>query len=305
MSVVLDEISRYEHSLGHPLPPPLSSMWQTTCLGTASLRWRLTSACSAGETGLDCFWRNFDGFTSAGAELGHRSPNDREAVFMNVNPWLRLPASPPYVLPEDEQAVREFNASASEDHQLQIARFLPEPIIGDPAAPVLLLSNNPGFSKHSAFREQPEFMTRIRDCISLKVTECPFYYLAPGVQSRWWRQKLKCLLQKFGDDVVARFVCNVVFFPYVSKKFAHGKCKLPSQEFSFRLVRKAMERGAVIVLMRKGRLKQWQMELPGLGDYHNLILLRNPQMPAVSPKNCDDGDYERIVAAIEQAERGR
>jgi hypothetical protein len=62
-----------------------------------------------------------------------------------------------------------------------------------------------------------------------------------------------------------------------------------------------MERGAVIVLMRKGQLKQWQNKVPGLGDYDNLILLRNPQMPAVSPKNCDAGDYERVVAAIQQA----
>jgi hypothetical protein len=224
---------------------------------------------------------------------------------MTDNPWLRLPARPPFVLPEDEQAVDEFNERASEDHRLQIADFLPEPFIGDPGSPVLLLSNNPGFSKHSAFRKHPKFMTRIRDCITLKLSAFPFYYLAPDYHSRWWRQKLKCLLQRFGDDVVARSVCNVVFFPYVSKTFGHGHCKLPSQEFSFRLVGEAMERGAVIVLMRKGRLKQWQNKVPVLGDYDNLILLRNPQMPAVGPKNCDAGDYDRVVAAIEQSERER
>jgi hypothetical protein len=224
---------------------------------------------------------------------------------MSDNPWVRLPVRPPFVLPEDEQAVHEFNAGASEDHRLQIADFLPEPFIGDPVSPVLLLSNNPGFSKHSAFRKDPKFMTRIRDCISLKSSDFPFYYLAPDYHSRWWRQKLKCLLQRFGDDVIARSVCNVVFFPYVSKKFGHGRCKLPSQEFSFRLVGEAMERGAVIVLMRKGQLKQWQKKVPGFGEYDKLILLRNPQMPAVSPKNCDAGDYERVVAAIEQGERER
>lgn len=224
---------------------------------------------------------------------------------MRDNPWLRLPAQPPFVLPEDEQAVHEFNAGASEYHRLQIADFLPEPFIGDPASPVLLLSNNPGFSRHSTFRKQPEFMTRIRDCISLKTSNCPFFYLAPDYHSRWWRQKLKSLLQKFGDDVVSRSVCNVVFFPYVSKRFGHGRCKLPSQEFNFRLVREAMERGAVIVVMRKGKLKHWKNNIPRLGDYNKLILLRNPQMPAVSPNNCNAGDYEKVVAAIEQAERER
>jgi hypothetical protein len=229
------------------------------------------------------------------------------SVFMSDNPWLRLPAQPPFVLPEDEQSVHEFNVGASDDHRLQVDDFLPEPFVGDPASPVLLLSNNPGFSEHSDYRKHPKFMTRIRDCISLKPSDCPFFYLAPDCHNRWWRQKLKCLLQRFGDDVVARSVCNVVYFPYVSKKFAHGRCKLSSQEFSFRLVGEAMERGAVIVLMRsgEGRLKQWQNKVQGLGDYRKLILLRNPQMPAVSPKNCNAGDYERVVAAIEQAEGER
>jgi hypothetical protein len=223
---------------------------------------------------------------------------------MNDNPWLRLPPRPPFVLPEDAQAVHEFNAGASDDYRLKVTDFLPEPFVGDPTSPVLLLSNNPGFSKHSEYRKDPKFMTRIRDCISLK-SDCPFFYLAPGCHSRWWRQKLKCLLQKFGDDVIARSVCNVVFFPYVSKRFGHGRCKLTSQEFTFGLVGEAMQRGVVIVLMRKGRLKQWANNVPGLGDYDKLILLRNPQMPAVSPKNCDAGDYERVVAAIEQEERER
>jgi hypothetical protein len=226
---------------------------------------------------------------------------------MNDNPWLRLPARPPFVLPEDAQAVHEFNATARENYQLQISDFLPEPFVGDPASPVLLLSNNPGFSKHSAYRKQPEFMMRIRDCISLKVSVCPFYFLDPEYRdhTRWWRQKLKCLLQCFGDDVIARSVCNVVFFPYVSKKFGHRRCKLPSQEFSCRLVSEAMERGALIVLMRNRRFA-WQEKVPRLCDYGNLIRLRNTQMPAVSPKNCEnEGDYEKIVRAIELRESVR
>jgi hypothetical protein len=221
------------------------------------------------------------------------------SIFMTDNPWLRLPAQPPFVLPEDEENIHKFNAGAPENYRIQISDFLPEPFVGDPTSPVLLLSNNPGISKHSDYRKQPELMTRIRDCISLKKTACPFFYLAPDYPSPWWRQKLKCLVQRFGDDVVARSVCNVVFFPYVSKKFKHVRCQLESQQFTFSLVSKAIERGAMIVLMRKGQLKHWMRKVSGLGDYYKLILLRNPQMPAVSPKNCEAGDYERIVSAIE------
>ena len=226
---------------------------------------------------------------------------------MSDNPWVRLPAVAPYVLADDEQAVRAFNAGASEGHRLQIDQLLPEPFIGDPEAPVLLLSNNPGFGRNVALRQQPEFMSRVRDGLSLRPLPYPFIYLEPQYTNtgQWWRQKLKCLLQRFGDEVVARSVCNVVFFPYASRTFGHWRCELPSQAFGFRLVQRAVERRAAIVLMRRGQWKWWRDRVPGLDGYRNLVVLRNPQMPSVSPKNCEPGDYERIVAAIEQAEMKR
>jgi hypothetical protein len=226
---------------------------------------------------------------------------------MSDNPWFRLPPGPPYVLAEDEDAVRKFNARAGGAHRIQIDKLLPEPFVGDPAAPVLLLSNNPGFGERSVLRQQPDFMTRIRDGIRLNFSTYPFIYLDPDYcetnSGRWWRQKLRCLLERFGDTVVARSVCNVVYFPYPSTKFRHGRCEVPSQQYSFRLVRDAVERGAMMVHMRKGQLRRWRDKVAELEGYDKLILLRNPQMPSVSPRNCDVGDYDRIVAAIEAAER--
>ncbi len=226
---------------------------------------------------------------------------------MSDNPWLSLPSGPPYVLAADEKAVREFNARARDTYRLQIDKLLPEPFLGDPAAPVLLLSNNPGFGKHSLFRQQPEFMAKMRACISLRFLTCPFVYLHPEYSeiSEWWRQKLKCLLQKFGDEVVARSVCNIVYFPYPSTKFGHGRYEVPSQKYSFRLVQAAIERGALIVLMRKGQLRRWQDKVSELDGYNNLIVLRNPQMPSISNRNCEVGDYERVLKAIEAAEMNR
>jgi hypothetical protein len=224
---------------------------------------------------------------------------------MSDNPWVHLPDGPPFVLPDDAEIVRKFNDSAPEDHVLLINELLPEPFVGDPAAPVLLLSNNPGIGKQAALRQTPEFMKRMRDGISLRSQPYPFIYLDPEFKGvfRWWRQKLKCLLKEFGDLVIARSVCNVVFFPYASKKFGHRRCELPSQSYGFRLIQKAIARGAVIVLMRKGKLGIWKEKVRGLSGYSNLVILRNPQMPAISPKNCDKGDYEKIVTAIEQAQK--
>jgi hypothetical protein len=58
----------------------------------------------------------------------------------------------------------------------------------------------------------------------------------------------------------------------------------------------------MIVLMRKGQLKRWRNKVDELDGYGNLIPLRNPQMPSVSRRNCEVGDYDRVVAAIEAAE---
>jgi hypothetical protein len=52
--------------------------------------------------------------------------------------------------------------------------------------------------------------------------------------------------------------------------------------------------------MRKGQLRRWLDKVPTLKDYRNLVVLRNPQMPAVSCNNCDPGDYEKVVHAIER-----
>jgi hypothetical protein len=175
-----------------------------------------------------------------------------ETVFMHDNPWQRLPVRPPFVLPDDEAMVHEFNRPASENLRLAIDELLPEPFVGDPTTPVVLLSNNPGIGKRSHLKLDPGFRSRVRDGIHLKESPYPFYYLDPKYceTGRWWTQKLKCLLQNFGNEIVARSICNIVYFPYPSKRFGHARCELPSQQYTFGLVRESVERGAIIVLMR-------------------------------------------------------
>jgi hypothetical protein len=231
------------------------------------------------------------------------------ASFSNYNPWLLLPTEAPFVLSIDKPIIDAFNQKISESspYFLRVQNMLPEPFLGDPKAPILVLSNNPGFGRNPHLRQQPRFMSRMRDDICLRLSTYPFVYLDPDYHDtgRWWRQKLKHVIQRFGDEVVARSICNVVCFPYVSKRYGHRDCEVPSQQFGFGLVRAAVERGAVIVLMRKGQEKWWREKVPELQDYHSFLRLRNPRMPAISPNNCDSGDYERIIDAIERAESQR
>jgi len=48
-----------------------------------------------------------------------------------------------------------------------------------------------------------------------------------------------------------------------------------------------MKRNALIIEMRSKKV--WQERVPGLMSYHNYYVLKNPQYPAISQKNCPDG----------------
>ncbi len=62
------------------------------------------------------------------------------------NPWQRLPLLKPFVLPEDKSPLSSFNASASDDFFVHL-ELLPEPFLGSPNAPVVVLGLNPGFKE--------------------------------------------------------------------------------------------------------------------------------------------------------------
>ena len=104
---------------------------------------------------------------------------------MSDNPWERLPAKPPYVLPEDEQKAQEFNFKARqngwEKRELDL-HFIPEPFVGRKEAPVVLLGKNPGFRNQeaAAHRKEPAFADIMRSNLMHRLSEeSPFLYLDP------------------------------------------------------------------------------------------------------------------------------
>lgn len=215
---------------------------------------------------------------------------------MNRNPWAGLPAEPPFVLPEDAAVVHAFNAEASEGHRLRVDELLPEPFVGDPEAPVLILGNNPGYTEAGArLKRAPGFAARLRANLAHPPSDYPFLYLSPDAPDparRWWRKKLRGLLD-LGEQRVARSVFAVEHSPYGSVRYGRAP-RVPSQEYSFELVRRAMTRGAVIVLTR-GR-RRWLRSVPGLDGYARLCELSNPMAGTVSRRNCDR--FEEVRRAV-------
>ena len=202
--------------------------------------------------------------------------------------------------------IRRFNEGFDSNHKyfVHLDRIATEAFTGDREAPIVLLSNNPGFGRGAPDKEKPNFVAIIRKNLLHEPSDFPFPFLDPsfsGPSKQWWERKLKHILARFGYEVVARSILNVVHFPYPSQRYGHGRLRLPSQDYNFRLVREAVNRKAVIVRMRNNR--NWFTAVPELIGYDHLYQVENWQNPAISPRNCRG--FEQVVQAIQAAEEKR
>ena len=68
------------------------------------------------------------------------------------NPWVNLASTPPFVLPEDKEAVEAYNdwtaAKGGEfDYRKRLrTNLLPDPFIGNVQAPIIVILANPGYT---------------------------------------------------------------------------------------------------------------------------------------------------------------
>ena len=61
---------------------------------------------------------------------------------------------------------------------------------------------------------------------------------------------------------------------------------MESQEYSFELVRKSLERKVTVILMRG--FKKWFNIMPDLISYQRLLFCRSVQNPTISPRNLSE-----------------
>lgn len=225
----------------------------------------------------------------------HNSP-----MAASSNPWEDLPPHAPYVLSSDAGLIDEFHAGqVTVEHRLHL-ELLPEPFLGRPDAPVVLLNLNPSYSdKDLVHHADPAFAAAARATLVHESQAYPFHLLDPQFAcvsgAQWWRGNLSQLLREPDDSRVANGVLCVEYFPYHSESWGWPP-RLPSQTYTFGLVASAMERGAVIVILRSKAL--WTDAVPDLANYPRSFTHRNRRHPWVSQRNCPDG-YTAIINAIQ------
>jgi len=216
------------------------------------------------------------------------------------NPWKKLPETTPYLLESDKKQILAFNETAKPIVKIQ-HHVHPEPYIGNPKAPVILLNLNPGYADEDIEYYENEFVfSEWKKNLFHEPMEYPFYILHPDFDqdlggTKWWRQKLRQLIEICGVKKVATHICCVEYFPYHSIRFKPQKTILESQVYNFELVREAIKKEAIIMIMRSE--KNWLSAIPELDDYKNLFRLNSKQNVTVSKNNCPEG-FPKILEVM-------
>jgi hypothetical protein len=230
------------------------------------------------------------------------------------NPWLTLATDrsrKDFILKEEQSITAKFNAKVLEDYKIHTSIF-PAPFMGNVhIAPVIILVLNPGYDEKEEeagyYRNYESWWLKQIQHIS-PVEDLPLFCLDDEYikQSPYWMQKLQPLINKVGVEKVAKNIAKIQFFPYHSRKFKPISKKLlqqegfhyylPSQEYNFQLVRKAMEREALIIIPRSKKF--WYEAIPELRNCPNIHITKSYGNIIFSENNLGVSSSRIIVEKI-------
>jgi hypothetical protein len=208
---------------------------------------------------------------------------------MKENPWRSLPETAPFLLPSDRLAVEVFNQSADEAHRIHVDTP-PEPFLGSMDAPIVVLLLNPGVGD-----DEGRFPDLARSIRQAEPQEKHFYI---GENNRWWVSLTKSLTRDRPNVSMSRSILSVEYFPYRSKSFGCSHVRLPSQEYSFAVVRRAILRQAIIVIARGER--QWFGAVAELVSYEHRVRMMNPRRASLSEHNLAPSGYEKLLSRLDE-----
>lgn len=214
-----------------------------------------------------------------------------------------------FILKQEQSVIKEFNERADDKYKIH-TELMPAPFMGDVKnAAVMILVLNPGFDKEE---ERKGFYTKYRKYwqneIQHKFDErLPLFCLDEEYRqySNYWANVLAPIIVKLGEngkEIVAKNVCKVQLFPYQSAKYkpiqksilvSNGFDRyLPSQLYSFQLVKDAINRNTLIIIPRA--LKKWEEAVVELKDYKNKCTTNSYLNITLSEKNLGD-DFGKII----------
>lgn len=219
--------------------------------------------------------------------------------FSVVNPWLEVAKqkNPPYLAKCDR------DIKLVDFYNLRV-ELLPQPYFGNVvSAKVICLLLNPGCAgtEDNVELDCHKLQQALRDNLDPATSRLihlddEFDWTSGG---RWFRQKVFNPLARHGvtrEDLNRNFAV-VEYFPYHSRTFNVRLDKpLESQRYSFELVREAIKKDAIILLMRGKEL--WREAVPELQELGNCITPHSTRNVILSEKNLGKEQFARVVEAL-------
>lgn len=220
---------------------------------------------------------------------------------------------------EEEQIVKEHNASRKDVAERYILQIPPEPWGGNILNPkVVILSLNPGYlewlNKDLArmFRAQiaEEIMEDKRQMLRLEQTSLMGLGLHNSTSilgNCYWEETLKPLgIAAYGEKdytQVYKDVAILQYLAYSSTVKSLPKQILPSQQFTRLLIKYlAQEKKNVVFLLMRAK-KEWKSLMGediwnSLSDANRIILSKNYRNQAITEKNVGDDNFAYLVKTL-------
>jgi hypothetical protein len=159
---------------------------------------------------------------------------------------------------------------------------------------------NPGYSSLDLYLQHndPSYIKEMTDSylfankVNFFLLDKKFDYTG-GYQ--WWYKRLKNIIGEVGHVTVANRISCVQYFPYHSESYCHCPEVVPSQNYSFWLVKQAIKLGKIIVIMWGE--KYWIEAVPELKEY-NYIRLNGRRATYISPGNMKPSDYIKLMTLL-------
>ena len=230
------------------------------------------------------------------------------AEKIEKNGYMRLEKLNAYA--DDIPFIEEFNERTKNEPEYQLhTEILPYPFIGDVlGARVVLLMSNPGYKVSSNIEahekmsdEEKRFVIRAQTQAMLLEDRAIFYsgpeYKPFNDEQDWYWAKKTRIIREAVPGAETK-IAAVQLMAYHSRKYKPFPAKmglLPSQEYTKRLVKYLIDKNVIFVYARSKA--QWRVFVPEL-ENATCVELSSIRNACLSEKNCKDGGFEKIKAAL-------
>lgn len=204
----------------------------------------------------------------------------------------------------DRKNIKAFNSAMAGRKNFLLADYLePFPYLGNPKAPVLVLLANPGKSGKEArksYKMPPDKLRLSNGNLLHKGDDFPKRLHSPdmpSLESKWFKARTKRLVEDTSVEVVSNNLFFVNFHAYHSKSWYPIPFTFETQRYSFWLVTKALDRGAIVLMSRN--TIGWLTAVPALVSYKNRFEFQSSRSVHISSNNLTSKTYRKIVARLD------